>query len=94
MSVPLNDLLATARVVTLPLATRFRGITTREAQTLVRLLGGVDKAGADLVEVSPPFDVGSITALTAATLMFELLCVIADGASVRRLAAGSQTHLA
>jgi guanidinopropionase len=70
------------------------GITTREAQALVRLLGGVDIAGADLVEVSPPFDVGSITALTAATLMFELLCVIADGASVRRLAAGSQALLA
>ncbi|MCU1405348.1 MAG: O-succinylbenzoate synthase, partial [Glaciihabitans sp.] len=31
MSVHLNDLLATARVVSLPLATRFRGITTREA---------------------------------------------------------------
>jgi len=31
MTVPLNDLLATARVVSLPLTTRFRGITTREA---------------------------------------------------------------
>jgi o-succinylbenzoate synthase len=31
MSVPLSELLATARVVSLPLTTRFRGITTREA---------------------------------------------------------------
>lgn len=34
MTVPLNELLATARVVSLPLATRFRGIETREALIL------------------------------------------------------------
>jgi o-succinylbenzoate synthase len=34
MTVPLSELLATARVVSLPLATRFRGITTREALLL------------------------------------------------------------
>jgi guanidinopropionase len=55
------------------------GVTTREAQQLVRGLAGVSIAGADLVEVSPPFDAGGITALTGATMMFELLCVIADG---------------
>ncbi|MDQ1555851.1 MAG: o-succinylbenzoate synthase, partial [Actinomycetota bacterium] len=31
MTVPLNELLATMRVVSLPLSTRFRGVTTREA---------------------------------------------------------------
>jgi O-succinylbenzoate synthase len=31
MTIPLSDLLATARVVSLPLSTRFRGIETREA---------------------------------------------------------------
>jgi O-succinylbenzoate synthase len=31
MTLPVNDLLASARVVSLPLTTRFRGITTREA---------------------------------------------------------------
>jgi O-succinylbenzoate synthase len=31
MNLPVNDLLASARVVSLPLTTRFRGITTREA---------------------------------------------------------------
>jgi guanidinopropionase len=53
------------------------GITTREAQEMLRLLAGLDIAGADVVEVAPPFDLGGITALAGATVMFELLCVIA-----------------
>ena len=35
--------------------------------------------GADVVEVSPPFDPSGLTALTGATMMFELLCAIAGG---------------
>ncbi|MGE0238675.1 MAG: agmatinase [Parvibaculaceae bacterium] len=54
------------------------GITTREAQALVRLLDGVDIIGADLVEVSPPLDPTGATALAGATMMFELLCVMAS----------------
>ncbi len=38
---------------------------------------GLDIRGADMVEVSPPFDVGGITALNGATVMYELLCVMA-----------------
>ena len=53
------------------------GFTTREAQHLVRLLEGVDIVGADVVEVSPPFDVAGLTALAGATIGFELLCVMA-----------------
>jgi guanidinopropionase len=53
------------------------GFSTREAQQMVRLLEGVNIVGADIVEVSPPFDVGGITALAGATIMFELLCVLA-----------------
>lgn len=60
------------------------GITTREAQRLVRQLRGLDIRGVDLVEVSPPFDQGGITALTGATMMFELLCVLADTIATRR----------
>ncbi|AMX98034.1 agmatinase [Mesorhizobium sp. M7A.F.Ca.AU.002.06.1.1] len=52
------------------------GITTREAQKMVRALAGVDIIGADLVEVSPPLDPSGVTALTGATLLFELLCVM------------------
>jgi guanidinopropionase len=60
------------------------GITTREAQAMIRLLRGVDMIGADLVEVSPPLDLSGVTALTAATLMFELLCAMAERAAERR----------
>ena len=54
------------------------GFTTREAQAMLRSLRGLDIVGADVVEVSPPFDVGGMTALAGATVMFELLCVIAE----------------
>jgi guanidinopropionase len=54
------------------------GLTTLEAQRLIRELGGVDFVGADLVEVSPPFDTGGITSITAATILFELLCILAQ----------------
>jgi agmatinase len=54
------------------------GLTSYEAQTLVRGLAGLDVVGCDVVEVAPPFDgPGHITSLLAANLMFELLCVIA-----------------
>lgn len=60
------------------------GFTTREAQAMVRLLEGVNVVGADVVEVSPPFDVANLTALAGATMMFELLCVMARGVAARR----------
>ena len=60
------------------------GFTTREAQAMVRLLEGVNIVGADVVEVSPPFDLGNLTALAGATMMFELLCVMAKGVAARR----------
>jgi guanidinopropionase len=53
------------------------GITTVEAQALLRGLSGLNLIGADVVEVSPPFDPSGNTALVAATMMFELLCVLA-----------------
>jgi len=59
------------------------GLTMREAQGMVRCLAGLDIIGADMVEVSPPFDVGGITALNGATMMFELLCVMAEAVGKR-----------
>ncbi|HYF08096.1 MAG TPA: agmatinase [Acetobacteraceae bacterium] len=53
------------------------GLTTREAQRLLRGLAGLDLVGADLVEVSPPFDPQGVTAIAGATLMFEILCLMA-----------------
>jgi agmatinase len=54
------------------------GLTSYEAQELVRGLAGLDVVACDIVEVAPPFDgPGQITALLAANIMFEMLCVIA-----------------
>jgi guanidinopropionase len=55
------------------------GLTMREAQGMIRRLKGLDIRGADMVEVSPPFDVGGLTAFNGATIMYELLCVMAGG---------------
>lgn len=54
------------------------GMTTREAQQVVRGLQGLDLAGGDVVEVAPPFDPSGSTALVGATFMFEILCLLAD----------------
>lgn len=54
------------------------GVTTFQAQQLVRGLSGVRIVGADLVEVSPPFDPSGNTAWVGASMMFELLCVMAE----------------
>ncbi len=54
------------------------GLTSHDAQRLVRGLGGLSIVGGDIVEVSPLFDgPGQITALLAANIMFELLCAMA-----------------
>jgi guanidinopropionase len=60
------------------------GFTTLEAQIMIRKLQGLELIGADLVEVSPPFDPSGVTALTGATILFELLCVLADARARRR----------
>ena len=59
------------------------GLTTLQAQLLVRGCRGLDIVGADLVEVSPPFDAAGITALAAANLLFELLCVTCEARRAR-----------
>ena len=60
------------------------GFTTREAQEMLRLLSGVDIVAADVVEIAPPFDLGGMTALAGATMLFELLCVVASNIAGRR----------
>jgi guanidinopropionase len=52
------------------------GPNSFQALEVVRGLAGVRIAGADLVEVSPPFDLGGLTAWLGASVMFELLCVM------------------
>lgn len=53
------------------------GPNSFQAIEVVRHLSGVNIVGADLVEVSPPFDASGGTAYLGATLIFEMLCVIA-----------------
>ncbi len=60
------------------------GYTPGEAQRMLRGLKGLDFVGADVVEVSPPFDPTGGTALVAANLMFEILCLLADGVQKKR----------
>jgi guanidinopropionase len=54
------------------------GITTREAQRLLGGLRGLNLIGGDVVEVAPPFDPSGNTALVGATLMYEILCLLAE----------------
>ena len=54
------------------------GLPMHEAQRMLRALRGLDIVGADVVEVSPPFDPSGNTAMVAGTVLFELLCVMAD----------------
>jgi guanidinopropionase len=49
-----------------------------EAQRLLRGLRGLNLIGGDVVEVAPPYDQTGNTALVGATMMFEILCLIAD----------------
>ena len=54
------------------------GPNSYEALKVVRELAGVKIVGADMVEVSPPFDPSSNTAFLGVSVMFELLCQMVD----------------
>ena len=60
------------------------GLTSLQAQQILRGLCdpelNLNAVGADCVEVSPPDDVGGITALAGANITFELLCVLHESA--------------
>jgi guanidinopropionase len=60
------------------------GLWVQQAQRLIRRLMGLEVVGADLVEVSPPWDATGNTAWVGVNLMFEMLCVLADGVHRRR----------
>jgi len=60
------------------------GFTTFEAQRMLRGLQGLNLVGGDVVEVAPPFDPSGNTAIVGATMMFEILCVLADAVARRR----------
>jgi guanidinopropionase len=60
------------------------GPNSFQALQVVRELAGLDIIGADVVEVSPPFDPSGATAWLGVSIMFELLCVMALAAQKRR----------
>ncbi len=60
------------------------GYTTLEAQLMIRGLSGLNLVGGDVVEVAPPFDPSGNTALVGATIMFEILCVVAESLSAKK----------
>lgn len=60
------------------------GFTTFQAQQMLRGLRGVNIVGADVVEVSPPFDPSGLTAYAGAVMMFEILCNMAEAVARHR----------
>jgi agmatinase len=53
------------------------GLTNRELLRVLRGLGGVHLVGADLVEVAPAYDHAEITSIAAATVIFDLITLLA-----------------
>ncbi len=53
------------------------GLSTWQAQAILRRLRGLAFIGMDIVEVAPPYDVAEITALAGATMAWEYLCILA-----------------
>jgi guanidinopropionase len=60
------------------------GFTTFQAQQMLRGLRGLNLVGADVVEVSPPFDASGMTAYAGVTMMFEILCSMAETVAKQR----------
>lgn len=59
------------------------GLTTFQAQEIIRNLRGINLVGMDLVEVAPAYDVGEITSLAGASLAYEFLCLYAVNPHVK-----------
>ena len=58
------------------------GLASWQAQAILRRLGGVDFVGMDVVEVAPAYDSAEITALAAATVVWEYLSLVGSGHKV------------
>lgn len=52
------------------------GLTMPQALEIVRGCRGLNVVGCDLVEVAPIYDTSGLTSLTAANLLYEMLCVL------------------
>ena len=52
------------------------GLTTMQGLEIIRGTAGLNLVGADLVEVSPPYDPAGNTAVIAANFLYEMLCAL------------------
>jgi agmatinase len=60
------------------------GLTSRELLNSLRGLNGLNVVGADIVEVSPPYDHAEMTGIAAAHVGYELLSVMAANRPARQ----------
>ena len=59
------------------------GPNSYQALQVCRALEGVNIVGADMVEVSPPFDMSGGTAFLGMSVMYEILCIMAGQVAAR-----------
>lgn len=67
------------------------GLSAGDAIDLLTGLAGLDIVGGDVVEVAPMYDANDCTALVAAQIMFEIVCLVAM-APLQRAALSRQTQ--
>ncbi len=60
------------------------GLSSFQALNIIRGLTGINLVGMDVVEVAPSYDHAEITALAAAQIAIELLCLYADSRRERK----------
>lgn len=60
------------------------GLSTFQALNIIRELKGINLVGMDIVEVAPAYDHAEITALAAAQIAIELLCLYAENHTQRK----------
>jgi len=60
------------------------GPNSYQALQVVRELSGVNLIGADMVEVSPPFDPSGGTAFLGVSIMFEILCQLSTSRALKK----------
>ncbi|MEL7155378.1 MAG: agmatinase [Actinomycetota bacterium] len=66
------------------------GLTTAQGLEAVRALGEFDIVGMDVVEVAPPYDVAEVTAIAAATIAHDFICLQAVKAGAEIVPYGRQ----
>jgi len=71
------------------------GITSRELLEILRGLRGLNLIGADVVEVSPPYDHAEITGIAASHVVYDLVSLLAlqhEGRQHEGLQHGDRQH--